>query len=366
MNIPYLDYYKVNKEFVSDYLVAIKRTLESGWYILGNEVAMFEEEFANWIGVKHAIGVANGLDALILSLEGYKALGLMKDGDEVLVPSNTYIASILAISKSGLIPVLVEPDIKTYNIDPSLIKEAVTSKTKAIMPVHLYGQCADMGPIMEIADKFDLKVIEDAAQAHGSLYKDKKAGNLGDVAGFSFYPGKNLGAIGDAGLVTTNDDELDEAIKALRNYGSHKKYYNMYKGMNSRLDEIQAAMLRVKLKKMDEISAKRIDIATKYMKNIENKKIIKPFVAENCLHAYHIFAVRTEKRDDFQKYLEENGIHTVVHYPVPPHKQEAYKELRDKSFPISEEIHRSIISLPLNQTMTNEEVDYVISKVNKY
>lgn len=366
MKIPYLDYYKINALFIADYEAAVKKVLKSGRYIMGCELEAFEKEFAGYLGCETAVGVANGLDALILILEGYKALGFIKEGDEVIVPANTYIASVLAVSKAGLVPVLAEPDIKTYNIDPARIAEAVTSKTKAILPVHLYGRCADMDPIKEIARKFKLKVVEDAAQGHGSEYKSKKAGNLGDAAGFSFYPGKNLGAIGDAGAVATNDLELAEAIRSLRNYGSHKKYYNLYKGMNSRLDEIQAAMLRVKLAKLDEANDKRIKIAEEYLYRINNEKIVLPASDKDYKNTFHIFPVRTKDRDGFQKFLEARGVGTVIHYPVPPHKQEAYKELNRLSLPVAEEIHKTVISLPLNQSMTQDDVNYVIDCVNSY
>lgn len=349
----------------------MKAVQESGWYILGEKVKTFEKEFAEYCGTKYCIGVANGLDALILILEGYKHLGFIKEGDEVIVPSNTYIASILAISKANLTPVLVEPDINTYLINPDLIEQKITSKTKAILPVHLYGRLCDMDAINAIAEKHNLKVIEDSAQSQGAIYKNgKRSGNLGDASGFSFYPGKNLGALGDAGAITTNDDELAEVIKALRNYGSHKKYENIYLGLNSRLDELQAAFLSVKLKKLDEENAIRRAVADHYLNNIKNKKIILPHVndtAKNDLSiVWHVFTVRAERRDEFQSYLTTNNMQTVIHYPIPPHKQAAYKEWNNQSFPISEQIHNEIISLPISPVMDQAEVKRVVEIVNAY
>ncbi len=348
-----------------------KNVIDSGWFILGKEVNNFEKEFANFCGVKHCIGVANGLDALILILEGYKQLGFMKDGDEVIVPSNTYIASILAVSKTGLIPVLVEPNIDTYLIDENLIEEKITAKTKAILPVHLYGRLCNMRAINTIAQKHNLKAIEDCAQSHGATSDGIKCGNLGDAAGFSFYPGKNLGALGDGGAVTTNDDELAEVIRAYRNYGSHKKYENLYKGTNSRLDEIQAAFLSVKLKRLNKDNQERRKIAQHYLKNINNDLIILPFSKETNItdlesHVWHVFPVRVQNRRKFQKYLSDNGIQTVIHYPVPPHKQPAYAEWNNESYPISEKIHLEIISLPISPVMKPEEVEFVCKVVNSY
>jgi dTDP-4-amino-4,6-dideoxygalactose transaminase len=290
----------------------------------------------------------------------------MKDGDEIIVPANTYIASILAISHNNLTPVLVEPDINTYLIDSNKIEEKITSKTKAIMIVHLYGQTCEIDKINEIAKKYNLKVIEDSAQAHGAYYKDKKAGNLGDASGFSFYPGKNLGALGDGGAVTTNDRELAECIKALRNYGSHKKYENLYKGFNSRLDEIQAAMLRVKLKYLDEEIENRRKIAKFYLENIKNDKIILPKIRKENNHVWHLFVIRTQKRDKLQKYLLKNGIQTLIHYPIPPHKQKAYKEWNNLSYPITEEIHKTVLSLPISGVMNFEEAKQIVKVVNDF
>jgi dTDP-4-amino-4,6-dideoxygalactose transaminase len=290
----------------------------------------------------------------------------MKDGDEVIVPSSTYIASILAISENNLIPVLVEPDINTYLIDPYKIEEKITSKTKAIMPVHLYGQTCEMKEIINIAKKYNLKVIEDSAQAHGAYYKDKKAGNLGDASGFSFYPGKNLGALGDGGAVTTNDEELVNAIKALGNYGSHKKYENLYKGINSRLDEIQAAMLRVKLKYLDKEIENRRKIANYYLQNIKNDKIILPKVRKEDNHVWHLFVIRTTKRDELQKYFLDNGIQTLIHYPIPPHKQLAYKEWNDERFLISEQIHDEVLSLPISGVQSVKDSMKIVKVLNDF
>ena len=305
--IKFLDLKKVNDAHGDEISDAIQRVLDSGWYLLGGEVSSFEREFADYCGARQCVGVANGLDALILILMGYRELGVMSEGDEVIVPANTYIASILAISRAGLRPVLVEPDDLTYNIAPNLIETAITERTRAIMAVHLYGQCADMDPICAIAQQHGLKVIEDAAQAHGATYRGRKAGSLGDAAGFSFYPGKNLGALGDGGAVTTNDTELAEVIGALRNYGSHEKYYNKYKGMNSRLDEIQAAILRVKLAHLDEDTEKRRMVADAYLTSLQSfsPRLVLPAVAEYGQHAWHLFVVRTQYRDALAEHLKK-------------------------------------------------------------
>lgn len=370
--IKFLDLQKINLTHKGEIEDAILKIFHSGWYILGEAVDKFEKNFASFCGVKHCIGVSNGLDALILILRAYIEMGLMKEGDEVIVPANTYIATILSITHNKLKPVLVEPNIETYNIDPSLIEEKITAKTKAIMPVHLYGQCADMDAINSIAKKYNLLVIEDAAQAQGASYNGVRTGNLGDAAGFSFYPGKNLGALGDAGAVTTNDDKLAETIKALRNYGSHKKYYNLYKGYNNRLDEIQAAILNVKLKYLDEENQRRRNIANYYCSNIKNEKIILPIdhsslnIEHYLSHIWHLFVIRTTERDKLQQYLTDKGIQTVIHYPVPPHKQPAYKEWNELSFPITENIHNAVLSLPISPMMTNDEINYVVKVMNEY
>ena len=363
--ISFLDLKGINAQYRAELIEACTKVIDSGWYVQGNECKEFDAEFAEYCGTKYAIGVANGLDALILILRAYKELGIMKDGDEVIVPSNTYIASILAISQNNLVPILVEPDINTYLIDPNKIEEKITSKTKAILPVHLYGQTCEMDKINEIAKKNNLKVIEDSAQSHGAYYKDKRSGNLGDASGFSFYPGKNLGALGDGGGVTTNDEELANTIKALGNYGSHKKYENLYKGINSRLDEMQAAMLRVKLRYLDVESTKRREISKYYLKNIKNDSIVLPTVRAEDNHVWHLFVIRTNKRDELQKYLAENGIQTLIHYPIPPHKQNAYKEWNNESYPISEQIHDEVLSLPISSILDLKDVEKIIKIINK-
>lgn len=364
--IPFLDLKALNAQYRTDLIEACIKVIDSGWYIQGNECKEFEKEFAEYCGTKYTIGVANGLDALILILRAYKELGIMKDGDEVIVPSNTYIASILAISQNNLVPVLVEPDINTYLINPNKIEEKITSKTKAILPVHLYGQTCEMNKINEIAKKYNLKVIEDSAQSHGAYYKDKRSGNLGDASGFSFYPGKNLGALGDGGAVTTNNEELANTIKALGNYGSHKKYENSYKGINSRLDEMQAAMLRVKLRYLDNEIEKRREIANYYLQNIKNNNIILPTVKVEDNHVWHLFVIRTNKRDELQKYLSDNGIQTLIHYPIPPHKQDAYKKWNNEKYPISEQIHDEVLSLPISGVQSLEDTKKIVKFLNEF
>ncbi|MBP7847578.1 MAG: DegT/DnrJ/EryC1/StrS family aminotransferase [Burkholderiales bacterium] len=366
-SIPFLDLKYVNTRYSSELEKAIDEVINGGWYIQGSRCKQFEQNFANYCGTKHCIGVANGLDALILILRAYQELGAMNIGDEVIVPANTYIASILAISANNMIPILVEPNLNNYLIDVDKIEQAITAKTKAIMVVHLYGQITPMAKVWELANKYNLKVIEDSAQSHGAYYQEKRSGNLSDASGFSFYPGKNLGAIGDGGAVTTNDDQLDYTIRALANYGSEVKYKNMYKGINSRLDELQAAILDVKLAKLDPDTEKRRVIARMYREQITNPKISLPQVELGAdSHVWHVFVVRTANRDEFQKYLTENRIGTVIHYPTPPHKQEAYKELNHLSLPISEQIHREVISLPISPVQTIEQTQYVIDVVNKY
>ena len=364
--IPFLDLKGLNAQYRDELIEACTKVIDIGWYIQGNECKEIEKEFAQYCGTKYTIGVANGLDALILILRAYKELGILCDGDEIIVPSNTYIASILAISQNNLVPVLVEPNINTYLIDPSKIEEKITSKTKAILPVHLYGQTCEMDAINEIAKKYNLKVIEDSAQSHGAYFQDKRSGNLGDASGFSFYPGKNLGALGDGGAVTTNDEELANAIKALGNYGSHKKYENLYKGVNSRLDEMQAALLRVKLRYLDNEVEKRRNIANYYLQNIKNENIILPTVREQDNHVWHLFVIRTSKRDELQKYLLDNGIQTLIHYPIPPHKQNAYKEWKNESYPISEQIHDEILSLPISGIQSLEDTRKIVKAINEF
>jgi dTDP-4-amino-4,6-dideoxygalactose transaminase len=340
------------------------RVMESGHYILGNEVNSFENEFSKRMGAKFCIGVGNGLDALHL---GLVALGIGK-GDEVIVPANTYIATWMAVSLEGAIPVPVEPDERTYNINPDLIKESITKKTRGIIPVHLYGQPADMKPILEIADKYNLKVLDDAAQAHGAEYGNKRIGSFVDVTAFSFYPTKNLGAIGDGGAVTTNDEEMAEKLKVLRNYGESKKYYNDLIGFNSRLDELQAAFLRVKLKHLDEIIKKKEDIAKTYLSEIRNPSLTMPYVSANTKPVWHQFIIRTQERDKLRKYLFSNGIETLIHYPISPHLQQAYKFLKidPKKFKITSKLTDEILSLPVHWLMDNESLEYTIEKVNNY
>jgi dTDP-4-amino-4,6-dideoxygalactose transaminase len=361
--ISFLDLKKINLRYKSELQSAIERVIDSGWYILGDEVRAFEEEFANYCGTKHCVGVANGLDALELIIRAYG----FKTDDEIIVPANTYIATILAITKAGVKPALVEPDLSSFNLCPKLIESNINAHTKAILCVHLYGQTAAMDQILTIASKYNLRVIEDAAQAHGAVYKGKKTGNLGDAAGFSFYPGKNLGALGDGGAITTNDQNLADIVRALRNYGSHIKYENIYKGHNSRLDEIQAAILRVKLKYLDEDNERRRKIAKYYCDNIINEKIELPIYPEDeRSHVWHLYVIKTKKRDSFAEYLKTKEIGTLIHYPIPPHRQRAYREWNNLSFPVTERIHREVLSLPISPVMTDEEVRNVVEVINEY
>lgn len=360
--IKFLDLHKINERHRQEIDERIKNVLDSGWYLLGKQDEQFEEHFAKYCGSKYCVGVGNGLEALTLIIKAY---GFSK-GDEIIVPANTYIASILAVSYNGCTPVLVEPDINTLNINPDLIEEKITDKTKAIMVVHLYGQAVEMEKVWTLAKKYNLKVIEDSAQAHGAMYQGKRTGNLGDASGFSFYPGKNLGCIGDGGCVTTSDKELADKIRALRNYGSNIKYHNIYQGTNSRLDEIHAGVLDVKLPYLDRDNQRRRDIANYYLNNIQNDKIIMRKSYSEDANVWHVFPVRTEDRDEFQEYLKENDIQTLIHYPIPPHKQECYKEWNELSLPITEEIHKTIISLPISPVMTEEEVQKVVEVINAY
>lgn len=368
--IPFLDLKSINQQYKIELVKACSRVIDSGWYICGKELENFEKNFADYCGVKFAIGVANGLDALILVLRAWKELGKLKEGDEVIVPSNTYIASILSITANNLKPVLVEPNFDSYNIDANKIEAAITSKTKVILPVHLYGRLAPMPEIIQIAKKHNLLVLEDSAQAHGAQIEGKKAGNWGDASGFSFYPGKNLGALGDAGAITTNNSELAETLKALRNYGSHEKYKNLFMGVNSRLDEIQAAMLDVKLKYLDDETYHRREIAHLYMAGINNELIKLPKVNKDVLndqqHVWHVFVIRSKYRVELQKYLSENGVQTLIHYPIPPHKQHAYEEWNGLSYPVSEQIHAEILSLPMGPTLTIEDAEKVIQLCNSF
>lgn len=366
MNIPFLDYKAVNQPYFDAIQEAVKRVLHSGWYVLGPEVDAFEQEYAAYCGAKHCVGVSSGLDALILILEAWKILGKLRGGDEVIVPANTYIASILAVSKTDLVPVLVEPDEATYNLNPNLIEAAITSKTRVIMAVHLYGQCADMDPINEIAQKHGLLVMEDAAQAHGATYKDRKAGNLSNAAAHSFYPGKNLGAIGEGGAVTTNDQQVAEMVSILRNYGSREKYHNLVKGVNNRLDELQAAILRVKLPFIDQDNAARKAVADVYLSEINNPAVTLPFVASYGQPCWHLFVVRVKERDRLISFLKNRGISTAIHYPVPPHKQPAYQGLVECTYPITEIIHQEIVSLPISPAHGLVIATLVSSVVNQF
>ena len=394
--IKFLDLQKINAQYADELKAAASRVIDSGWYLLGNELKTFEQHLAEYIGVKHAIGVANGLDALRLILRAYMEMGIIQEGDEVIVPANTYIASILAISDNRLKPVLVEPDINTYNLDISLIEQHITERTKAIMVVHLYGRVCWSEELEALANKYNLKIIEDNAQAIGAEFAPqppkgevvtdasnlselsdsksfspfrglggKKTGALGDAAGFSFYPGKNLGALGDAGAITTNDDTLAETVRALANYGSKHKYVHEYQGLNSRMDEIQAAMLDVKLQYLDRETDHRRKIASYYLENIKHSEIILPIVSNWNTHVFHLFPIRTAKRDDLQKYLTANGVQTLIHYPTPPHLQKCYPEFSTKEYPVTELIHNQELSLPMSGVMEWDEVKRVVEVINR-
>ncbi len=360
--IKFLDLKKINNRFRADIDARIAAVLDRGWYLQGQENDVFCKNFATYCGTKYALGVANGLEALTLII---RAHGFCS-GDEIIVPANTYIATILSITENGCTPVLVEPDICTYNIDPARIEAAITPRTKAIMVVHLYGQAMQMEHVWELAAKYRLKVFEDCAQAHGAAYQGRRAGNLSDAAGFSFYPGKNLGAMGDAGAITTNDAVLYEKLKALANYGSDYKYHNLYRGVNSRLDELQAAVLDVKLCHLEQDNESRREIARYYRNHITNPLITLPEVYDEAAHVWHVFPVRTEERNRFQTFLSQHGVETLIHYPTPPHKQPAFNEWNDKDYPITEEIHRTIISLPISPVMTQQEIEQLVEIVNAY
>ncbi|MEZ9198499.1 DegT/DnrJ/EryC1/StrS family aminotransferase [Shewanella sp. 10N.286.54.B9] len=364
--IQFLDLKSVNNQYSDELKEACSRVIDSGWYIMGSELQAFELEFARFCGTKSSIGVANGLDALTLTLRAWLELGKLKEGDEVIVQANTYIASILAITENKLKPVLVEPDIDTFNLTPEGIKAALTSKTKVILPVHLYGQVSPMVEIMQIAKENNLLVLEDCAQSHGAMINGRKCGSWGDAGAFSFYPGKNLGALGDAGAVTTNDDELKEVLTALRNYGSHEKYKNKYKGTNSRLDEMQAAMLRVKLRYLDIETKARQKIAKAYLGGITNPLIDLPLAGDVHSHVWHLFVIKTAQREKLVQYLTENGVPIMVHYPIPPHKQDAYKEWKDMSFPITEKVHSQVLSIPINPIVNIEDINFIIKTLNDY
>ncbi|MEN2412982.1 DegT/DnrJ/EryC1/StrS family aminotransferase [Flavobacterium mesophilum] len=399
--IPFLDLKKINEPYETAFQEKLKEVLENGWYILGKEVEIFEKAFAEYCQTKYCVGVGNGLDALVLIFKGYIELGKLKKGDEVIVPANTYIASILAILQADLVPVLVEPRLETYNLNPDLIEEKITSNAKAILAVHLYGQLCEMDQINEIAEKHNLIVVEDCAQAHGALQNSNnfkfqipnqivplseveephlnenskfqaeenlksKTLNIKSAQAYSFYPGKNLGCLGDGGAITTNDSELAKVLFALRNYGSEKKYHNEHIGVNSRLDELQAGFLNLKLPNLNADNQKRKVIAKRYLSEIKNEKIILPFwyLSEN--HVFHLFVIRTENREDLQNYLTQNNIQTVIHYPIPPHKQKAFLEWNNLSFPITEKIHDEVLSLPISPVLTENEIDFIIEILNQY
>ncbi|MFY8065085.1 MAG: DegT/DnrJ/EryC1/StrS family aminotransferase [Flavobacterium sp.] len=368
--IKFLDLHKINSPYQTAFHEKMQQVFDKGWFILGDEVKTFESNFANYCGTKHCIAVGNGLDALVLIFKAYIQLGKLQKSDEVIVPANTYIASILAILQADLVPVLVEPKLETYNINPDLIQGKITSKTKAILAVHLYGQLAEMEVINAIAKQNNLLVIEDAAQSHGAVSNHKKAGNLSDAAAFSFYPGKNLGALGDAGAITTNDDALAKVISAMRNYGSEQKYHNKYIGVNSRLDELQAAFLNVKLPYLDGENETRKKIAKRYLSEIKNEKIIMPNWDLSNNHVFHLFVIRTSDRDILQSYLKQNNIETLIHYPIAPYQQKAFATetsgWSSLSYPITEKIHQEVVSLPISPVMTNEEVNYIIKILNQY
>ena len=364
MKVPFVSFLPMERELDGELRAAFDRVFTRSWYIEGAEDAAFEKAFAEFCGVCGCVGVGNGLDALMLVL---KAWGI-GEGDEVIVPSNTYIATALAVTYVGAKPVFVEPDIRTFNIDPAKIEEAITGRTKAIMPVHLYGQPCDMDPIMAVAKKHNLLVLEDCAQAHGATYKGQKIGSFGDAAGFSFYPGKNLGALGDAGAVVSNDEALLEKVRALGNYGSDYKYHHIYKGNNSRLDELQAAFLAAKLPHLERMNVERRRIAGMYLEGIQNPEIVLPYVMEDVVPVWHIFGIRCQRREELEKYLNERGIGTNKHYPIPMHLQECYRDLgfRKGAFPIAEEISATELSLPMYYGMTDEQIQYVISCINEY
>lgn len=361
--VKFLDLFRINEQYRSQIDAKMREVLDSGWYLLGLQNKKFCTEFADYCGTKHALGVANGLDALNLIIQAYG----FGEGDEIIVPSNTYIASILAITQNRCKAVLVEPSLETYNIDPDLIETRITPRTKAIMVVHLYGRAVEMRKIWALAEKYNLKVIEDAAQAHGATYQGRRVGNLGDASGFSFYPGKNLGCLGDGGGITTNDEALHTKLTALANYGSHVKYQNLYAGVNSRLDELQAAVLGVKLGHLDRENRRRREIATRYLNEINNSSIVLPKApADTDSHVWHLFVVRSTVRDRLATFLNERGVQTLIHYPIPPHKQRAYREWNDLSYPITEQIHREVLSLPISPVMMDQDVAAVIKAVNEF
>jgi dTDP-4-amino-4,6-dideoxygalactose transaminase len=362
--IKFLDLQKVNQQYATELKQLASQVIDSGWYLLGDNVKIFEKELANYTQVPYAIGVANGLDALRLILRGYIELGFFNEGDEVIVPANTYIASILAITDNNLVPVFVEPDPKTFNLDFSKIVNHITNRTKAIMIVHLYGRICWSEELVDISNKYKLKIIEDNAQAIGACWRGIKSGALGDAAGFSFYPSKNLGALGDGGAITTNNYKLAQKIRAISNYGSSKKYVNEVKGLNSRLDEIQAAFLRIKLQKLDEDNKRRLEIAAIYETELNDLPILLPEFSKN--HVYHLYVIRTNERDELQEFLGKQGIQTMIHYPIPPHKQIAYKEFNHLKLPITEQIHNTVLSLPISPVHENHEILEVCESIKRF
>ena len=364
--IKFLDLQKINAQYEQELKMAANRVIDSGWYLMGKELETFEQSYATLCKVKFALGVANGLDALRLIFKGYIELGIMTKGDEVIVPANTYIASVLAITDNDLIPVFVEPNLETYNLDSNKIEAAITDKTKAILTVHLYGQNSIDDQMLQICSKHNLKLIEDGAQSHGAKWDDKISGGIGDAGGHSFYPGKNLGALGDAGAVTTKDKDLARIISALRNYGSEKKYENIYKGLNSRLDEIQAAFLNVKLKYIQDDIDNRRKVADYYLNNIKNENIILPTLIKEEGHVWHLFVIRTKNRNKLQEYLKENGVQILIHYPIPIHHQKAYSNFKHLELPITELIHKEVLSLPLSPVLGKKELYRIIKVINLY
>jgi dTDP-4-amino-4,6-dideoxygalactose transaminase len=372
MKVPFLDLQSINAQYREDLIAAATRVIDSGWYIQGSEVKAFEQELATYCGTKHCIGVANGLEALTLTLRAWKEMGLLKEGDEVIVPANTYIATVLAVTENRLKPILVEPDEASYNLCPKKTAGAITPNTKAIIAVHLYGQIAPMSQLMELAQKHNLLVLEDAAQAHGASIDGRKAGSWGHAAGFSFYPGKNLGAIGDAGAVTTDNDDLAITIRALGNYGSHKKYENIYQGVNSRLDEIQAAMLRVKLQYLDAETVSRRKIASIYNEGINNPEVVLPIrnsklnIQEYEGHVWHLYVIRTKHRNAMLKKLGEQEIQTLIHYPIPPNKQQAYREWNSLTYALTNLLHQEVLSLPISSSISEEQAGMVVAAVNNF
>lgn len=364
--IHFFDLKQLNQSYEEAFHQKLQNVFDKGWYILGNEVQTFESNFAQFCGTKQCIGVGNGLDALLLILKGYIQLGTIKKGDEIIVPANTYIATIIAVLQADLVPVLVEPDAETFNLNPKEVTKAITSKTKAILVVHLYGQLAEMDALLSISNEHNLLLIEDAAQAHGAEFDGKRAGNFGNAAAFSFYPSKNLGCLGDGGAVVTNDDELHSIIRKLRNYGSEKKYINEFIGYNSRLDEIQAAFLNVKLSDLDKQNEQRRKIANRFLNEIKNPKIKLPFYDGSKNHVFHLFVIQTENRENLKNYLFENSVETAIHYPIAPHQQKALEQLNQLHLPITEKMHQTVLSLPLSPVLTDIQISTIIDLLNSY